>query len=221
MNRAKNQQLNYRQRKFLQLYTGRSEIAGNATQCYKAVYAAKDERCAQVGGSRLLRNPVIANRLEKAEQKAIDKLSVDATFVLQENMRLYKRSMGDEAYDSINVTIDPVTGQESVQLTEQRNYDPATAHKALTSIGQHKDIQAFTQTVEHNHTHVLEQRLAARSKVIEGRALRDDVAQLVELEPGQATIEEGQKRVHQGGGQTEMNAPETKRSSEREGAEVE
>ena len=37
-------------------------------------------------------------------------------------------------------------------------------------IGNHRDISAFTQNIEVSHTHHLEQRLAARSKLIEGSA---------------------------------------------------
>jgi hypothetical protein len=119
------------------------------------------ERSAQVGGARLLALPHIKEAITKANEIAL---------AVRENLRLYARAMGDDSYDHIKVDIDPDTGAERVHVTEHRSYDPATAHKALQSIGQHKDIQAFTQTIEHNHTHQLEQRLAARSKVIEGRA---------------------------------------------------
>ena len=78
--------------------------------------------------------------------------------------------MGDEAYDHVETRVDPDTGAELVTHREERSYDPATAHKALTSIGQHKDVQAFAVTVEHNHTHRLEQALARRGKQIEAAA---------------------------------------------------
>lgn len=163
--------MKFRHRQFLKLYLGQTPIAGNATQCYKAVFG-KDmaERSAQVGGARLLALPHIKEAITKANEIALADLAIDAGFVLRENLRLYARAMGDDSYDHIKVDIDPDTGAERVHVTEHRSYDPATAHKALQSIGQHKDIQAFTQTIEHNHTHQLEQRLAARSKVIEGRA---------------------------------------------------
>lgn len=163
--------MKFRHRQFLKLYLGQTPIAGNATQCYKAVFG-KDmaERSAQVGGARLLALPHIKEAITKANEIALADLAIDAGFVLRENLRLYARAMGDDSYDHIKVDIDPDTGAERVHVTEHRSYDPATAHKALQSIGQHKDIQAFSQTIEHNHTHQLEQRLAARSKVIEGRA---------------------------------------------------
>jgi len=68
------------------------------------------------------------------------------------------------------ITIDPLTGDEVVQTSQRHEYDPATARQALQLIGQHKAVQAFTVTVEHSHTPRLEARVAARSKLVEGRA---------------------------------------------------
>jgi len=175
--------MKFRHRQFLKLYLGNTPIAGNATQCYKAVYGDHiTERSAQVSGARLLQLPHIEQAIIQAEQIALDQLAVDAQFVLKENLRLYQRAMGDESFDHVEVDTDPDTGQERVSVTSQRSYDPATAHKALTSIGQHRDVQAFSQVIEHTHTHVLEQRLAARSKLIEGRAQVLDAQQLVEAD---------------------------------------
>lgn len=168
--------IRYHHKQFLKLYLGKTPIAGNATQCYKAVYGNDlPERSAQSGASRLLQLDHIKRAIIKAEALALKRLAVDAQYVLEENMRLYSRAMGDDSYDEVRVFTDPDTGQERVELAERRSYDPATAHKALTSIGQHRDVQAFTQTVEHTHTHVLEQRLAARSKIIEGRSIASDL----------------------------------------------
>ena len=232
--------MKFRHRQFLKLYLGQTPIAGNATQCYKAVYGDHvTERSAQVSGARLLQLPHVRDAIEKANAKAIEELAVDAGFVLKESLRLYQRAMGDDSYDHVKVDTDPDTGAERVSVRSERSYDPATAHKALQAIGQHRDVQAFTQTVEHTHTHVLEQRLAARSKMIEGRA-----AQVLDQLPGdpnqegdsQHSIEhhapaagagyeeahaEGagdSKRVHIGGGQSGRGIDPDVSSSEREGA---
>lgn len=233
------QQLNGLQRQWVKLYTGRSKIAGNATQCYKAVYGLTNERSAQVGGSRLLANPNVQAILAQAEARAMEQLSIDAKFVLAESLRLYQRAMGDDAYDHVTVETDPETGEERVSVREQRSYDPATAHKALQAIGQHKDVQAFTVTVEHNHTHHLEQRLAARSKVIEGRAaqvLGDDraLADAGPVDPhavahvegggGVASSEVGAhavKRVHPAEVKDDRTHEQEKTTSERAGATAE
>ena len=212
MNR--HQQLNAKQRKWLKLYLGKDEnLHGNATRCYKAVYGLTDDRSAQVSGSRLLHHPMIKQLIAEATARMDERIVLDAGFVLEQSKRLYDRAMGDEAIPGeAKITIDPETGRERVTVTERREYDPTTARHALQMIGQHKSVQAFTQTIEHSHTHKLEQRLQARSKVIEGKASRlaqeteqpgylsQDSAIPVE---GEAVAVEGQKRVHTAGGQTD------------------
>lgn len=215
------QRLNPRQRQFLKLYTSRDRnLGGNATRCYKAVYGITDDRSAQVAGSRLLKSPVIAELMRQAEERAIKQLNINAEYVLSQSVRLLDRAMGDESVDTIHTSIDD-QGQERITVTERRDYDPSTAKAALQLIGQHKDIQAFSQTVEHTHTHRLEQRLAQRSKLIESKAQVIDVPGPRQLpvtdpsvsqvpgsecvgEPGTALIDtptrqvedESQKRVH-------------------------
>lgn len=239
--------MKFRHRQFLKLYLGQTPIAGNATQCYKAVYGDHvTERSAQVSGARLLQLPHVKDAIEKANAKAIEELAVDAGFVLKESLRLYQRAMGDDSYDHVKVDTDPDTGAERVSVRSERSYDPATAHKALQAIGQHRDVQAFTQTVEHTHTHVLEQRLAARSKMIEGRAAQvldqlpgdpadlasDPAAQVATHNNDECLVagdvpgyEEARtegagdsKRVHIGGGQSGRGIDPDVSSSEREGA---
>jgi len=232
--------MKFRHRQFLKLYLGQTPIAGNATQCYRAVYGDHmTERSAQVSGARLLQLPHVQEAIEQANAIAIEELAVDAGFVLKESLRLYQRAMGDDSYEHVKVDTDPHTGKESVSVRSERSYDPATAHKALQAIGQHRDVQAFTQTVEHTHTHVLEQRLAARSKLIEGRAaqvldqLPSDPSQEaahVISDDRQAHVEEvgsvgapaegvgDSKRVHIDGGQSARGPDQNESASEREGA---
>ena len=165
-------QLNGKQRQFLKCYVGRDpELHGNATRCYKAVYGLTDTRSASVCGSQMTKHPVISKLIAEALERQNQKIVIDAGFVLQESKRLYDRAMGDEPIPGKAViTKDPETGQERVTSTERHEYDPATARQALQMIGQHKSVQAFSVQVEHSHTHILEQRLAARSKVIEASA---------------------------------------------------
>ena len=217
MNR--HQQLNAKQRKWLKLYLGKDEnLHGNATRCYKAVYGLTDDRSAQVSGSRLLHHPMIKKLITEATERMDKRIVLDAGFVLEQSKRLYDRAMGDEAIPGEAViTVDPETGRERVTVTERRDYDPTTARHALQMIGQHKSVQAFTQTIEHSHTHKLEQRLQARSKVIEGKAsrLEQETEQPGYLSQGstvpaptdQPTVE-GQERVHQRGGQTDEDERE-------------
>jgi len=164
--------LNAQQRKFVSHYMGRNDkLHGNATRSYKAAYGLTDTRSAAVSASRLLQNPLIKALIRKATARLDEALVADAGFVLKQSKRLYHRAMGDEPVPGpVVIDRDPKTGEERVTATETIEYDPATARQALQLIGQHKDVQAFTVTVEHSHTHRLEQRLAARSKQIEGQA---------------------------------------------------
>ena len=165
------QMLNGRQRAFIKLYTGHTPIAGNATRCYMAAYETATEFSAQRSSSHLMRcNPHIQAILAQAEERAMAQLTINAKYVLEESQRLYQRAMGDDSYEHIETNTAPDTGLERITVVEHRSYDPATARAALQLIGQHRDVQAFAVTVEHNHTHHLEQRLAARSKLIEGKA---------------------------------------------------
>ena len=172
------QRLNPKQRLFLKLYTGKDPaMYGNASKCYRVVYDCNDPRSAQVGGSRLITNPKIAKLLEAAQARAVKEINVNAEYVLSQSVRLLNRAMGDESVEHISTTVDD-NGQESIKVRSRTEYDPSTAKAALRMIGDHRDIQAFTQTIEHTHTHRLEQRLAQRAKVIEGKAsvLADQVA---------------------------------------------
>ena len=178
------QSLNAKQRQYIKLYTGHSQLGGNATRCYMAAYDQKNEFCAQRSASFLMNhNPHIAAILAQAEERAINQITINAKYVLDQSVRLHRLAMGDDSFDHVVVETDPDTGEERTTVTEQRSYDPATAKAALQLIGQHKDIQAFSVTVEHTHTHLLERRLAARSKLIEGRATAVDPAQVAH-QPG-------------------------------------
>lgn len=220
--------LNQRQRLFVKLYLGSTAIHGNGTRCYMAAYETENVLAAQRSASRLLKNQDVQAIITAVETAALEQLQVDATFVLGESLRLYQRAMGDDSFETVEVDTDPETGCERVNVTSRRDYDPATAKAALQLIGQHRDVQAFTQTVEHNHTHHLEQRLAARSAVIEGRATQvigsdDDKALAPAVEgPGMANVEveveQTPKRVHTAEVNDDQAPADEKTSSERAGA---
>ena len=147
---------------------------------------------------------------------------------LAQSVKLLNRAMGEEPVITVKHHTDE-KGVDHATITEEQAYDPKHVKAALQLIGQHKDVQAFAITVEHSHTHKLEQRLAARSKVIEGRALNlgaDNPAGLPHIVDDREVIEvngsyndddaikvengqESQKRVHSAR-KDEMNANEAK-----------
>ena len=171
--------LNANQTDFLKLYTGKSKLRGNATRCYMAIYGQMSDTVANASSSKLLANPLIQKALDRADQAAHKQLAINAEYVLSQSVRLLDRAMGDESIMTIHTEKDE-NGVEHDRVLESQDYDPKTAKAALQLIGQHKDVQAFTINVEHTHTMKLEQRLAARSKIIEGKAQRlrdsDDTA---------------------------------------------
>jgi len=179
--------LNPRQQAFLRFYLGRDpDYRGNATQSYKRAYSVEDDRIAQNGGSRLINHPLIRSKIEQAEQAAIKKAGIDAQFVLDQSLRLYDLAVGDLPVETSIKEIDE-HGQERTKLRQVRGFDPKAAQQALRMIGDNKHVQAFQQNVEVSHTHYLEQRLAARTKAIEGRAqvvdTRPELANQVEALP--------------------------------------
>ncbi len=162
--------MNGQQRRFFRLYFGEdTRLHGNATRCYKVAYGVTDDRSAQVSGSRLLKRPQFAAWIEHKQAEALEEIAVNAAFVKTQAVRVLGRAMGDEPVSTTTITTDD-QGRERIEHHEHYSYDPSAALKALQLVGQHKEVQAFSQVVEHTHTHQLEQRLAARSKVIEGNA---------------------------------------------------
>lgn len=163
--------MNNKQRRFFRLYFGKDErLQGNGTRCYQIVYECADRHSAQVSASRLLNRPEFKAWIDHCQQVAMAEIGVDAGFVKTQAVRIFARAMGDEPVTSTTITTDPETGNERIEHLERYDYDPGTALKALQLVGQHKEVQAFSQVVEHTHTHQLEQRLAARSKIIESSA---------------------------------------------------
>ena len=168
------QALNPRQRRFLRLYLGRDDrYNGNASKCYKVVYDPDEERSAKVGhsmASKLLKHPIIKEEIERWHDVQRKQTMADATFVLEQSVRLYDRAMGDAPIEVDVIEEDKETGKQRVVTLEKREYQPAIARQALELIGRHTSVQAFQDNVEHTHTHKLEQALARRSKLVEARA---------------------------------------------------
>ena len=203
--------LNPRQQTFLKLYTGQTEIAGNGTRCYMAAYNCEVERVAQTGASRLLRDPRIKAILEEAERRALAALNVNAKFVLDESVRLYRIAIGDEPV-AVDHVITNKDGSRSVSAILRRETNLPIARQALELIGRHTSVQAFQDNIEHTHTHYLEQALSKRTKVIEGRAVNDTPG-LPSPEP--ARVERGSMPGDSENQQSEARADPL---SEREGA---
>ena len=208
--------LNPKQLHWLRLYLGRDpEVRGNATACYRRAYGVTNKRVAEAGASRLLNHRLIKPELDKFQQQALATAGIDAQFVLDQSLRLFDTAMGDLPTEQEVRTTD-AHGRETVSYRQTREYDPGTAHKALTMLGNNKHVQAFQQNIEVSHTHYLEERLAARTKAIEGKARR--VADQSEGDlslPGPEQLERGSISAEVN---SDRNAPAEKTSFQPEGA---
>ncbi len=180
--------LNQKQQTFLKLYLGDDPTTGgNATQSYKAAYGSTcSERSIQSMGSKMLNHPLVKDRIARAEVKAAKEIDWGVKRVLQESVRLYDRCMGDDTFPVEYTATNKDTGIVTAETRQGTSFNPAGARAALELIGRNVGIQAFTETVEVNHTHYLEQQLSKRAKVIEGRArVIDDSAR---VQPGSARV---------------------------------
>ena len=131
-------------------FGGPDDLRGNATACYRDLHPrAKDNTC-QVEGSKLLSKPMVAKYLQSRREKLTEITGINAEYVLRQSIRYLEIAIGDRP--------------------APENFNHAGVKAALELIGRHTQIQAFRDTIEHTHTHVLEQRLAARSKAIEQAA---------------------------------------------------
>ena len=166
--------LTLKDREFADLWRGGpDELRGNAAAIYRHMHPKCKPATAETNGPAVLRKTQVKEYLDIKSGELSKKCDVDAEYVLRQSIRLHDRAMGDEPVPGeTTIETNPETGQEVVIKTERRDYDPTTARHALQLIGQHKSVQAFSQTVEHNHTHTLENRLAARSKAIEKAAIK-------------------------------------------------
>jgi phage terminase small subunit len=167
--------LSAKDQQFADLYFGGpSDLMGNATACYRQLHPrAKDNTC-QVEGSKILSKPMVADYLQARREKLAEVTGVNAEYVLRQAIRLYKRAMGDEP-----IEIDVVDSSGELKTIERREYNPQVARQALELIGRHTQVQAFKDTVEHSHTHRLEQALALKSKQVE-KAATQRTLELVE-----------------------------------------
>ena len=165
--------LNLKQLKFVKLYIGGdATLMGNATACYREAYRPNSSlRVLQAMASKLLRQPKVQAMIARATVRAVEAVDWSAQTVLEQSIRLYDRCMGDIDYPVTLQYLDKETGEPKTSTIRRSDYNPSGARGALELIGRNTGIQAFQENIEVSHTHYLEQALARRAKVIEGRAV--------------------------------------------------
>jgi len=153
-------------------FGGPDRLRGSAKACYKNLHPRCQDSTAATEGPALLRKPQVQAYLEQQGKKITERAEINAQWVLEQSIRLYKRCMGDELYPVEYERTDPETGIVTAETYATRSFNAAGARAALELIGRHCAVQAFQVNVEVSHTHYLEQALARRAKAVEDRATR-------------------------------------------------
>lgn len=175
---------------FVKLYLGRdSRYMGNGTRSYMKAYECTNEDVAGKSASRLMAKPEIKAKIEAWKKKAEEAIIADQSFVLEQSVHLYDVAMGNKP-----VEVDVIDKHGNVSTIETRDLNLPVAKGALELIGKHTQVGAFTEQVEHTHTHILQERLRAKSRAVEARALSspdviEGTAQEIEASPPPAEAE--------------------------------
>ncbi|RLA58379.1 MAG: hypothetical protein DRR04_11090, partial [Gammaproteobacteria bacterium] len=126
-------------------------------------------------GPALLRKPQVQTYLEQQGEKVAERAEINAQWVLEEAVRLYRMAIGE--IHAIQERIVEKQYEDGSTYCETERYelcntDLRAALRALEMIGKHIAVQAFSQKVEVTHTHHLEQLLAKRASQVEQAANR-------------------------------------------------
>lgn len=116
----------------------------NATQA--AIKAGFSEKTAGSQGQRLLKNVEIAESIAKAMEDRVEKIKIDANWVLEQAVKVHQRCMQAEpVYDrkGDRVYVETPDGGLAPAFT----FEHAGANKSLEIIGKHVDVQAFREQV--------------------------------------------------------------------------
>lgn len=105
-----------------------------------AIRAGFSKRSAAVTAWKLLNEvPEIQEIIKAGLAAKIERCKIDADWVLNEQVRVYKKCMADE----------PVKDKDGNDTGEYK-FDSSGANKALDGVGKHVQVQAFKETVEVN-----------------------------------------------------------------------
>lgn len=167
--------LGIRQLKFLELYLADGEETyGNATKSYLGAYpSCKSEKTAAVEGSKLLRNPKIAEELAARATAIRETIESTAETVLERAEDLFLMALGEKPciHEKMVSKKQEDGTYEFIKVTHHlRNTNLAMANQILQTIGRNRLVQAFQDNLEVSHTHYIEEQLAHAEKQAEERA---------------------------------------------------
>ena len=157
-----------------QYFGGPDRMRGSAKACYQYLHPRCKYSTAETEGPAVLRKPQVQAYLEQQGDKVTERAEINAQWVLEETVRLYRMAVGEIPVIEERIVEKQDENGNSLYETEYvelRKTDLKAAVNALWLIGKHAAIQAFSKKVEVSHTHRLERALARRGKVVEDAAV--------------------------------------------------
>lgn len=127
----------------------------NATQAYIRSFSCDNYGTARTESSRLMANPNISAHIKQLQKERADNLMLDATFVLENLIKVNQRSLQAEEVKVWNHETKQMEG------TGEYVFDSNGANKSLELLGKH--LGMFKDKVEHSG------EIKGREVIIEGR----------------------------------------------------
>lgn len=140
----------------------------NATQA--AIRAGYSEKTARSVGSENLTKPDIQEFIAHLNKERMDRVQVDADYVLRQAVKLHERCMQE---------VEPITDRRGEELKDEQGrtiygFDSKGAAAALKLVGEHISVQAFKVIVKNEltgpnggpiqHTDLTDEELESRLK---------------------------------------------------------
>lgn len=117
----------------------------NATQA--AIRAGYSENAARTQGARLMANDNILTRITELNSERMQRVQIDADYVLRQAVKLHERCMQE---------IEPISDRRGEELKDEQgrtiyNFDAKGAAAALKLVGEHITVQAFKANIKAEH----------------------------------------------------------------------
>ncbi|EAR8162896.1 terminase small subunit [Salmonella enterica] len=117
----------------------------NATQA--AIRAGYSEKSSRNQGARMMANDDILHRIAELNQERLERVQVDADYVLRQAVKLHERCMQE---------VEPLTDRRGEEIKDEQGraiygFDAKGAAAALKLVGEHITVQAFKTNVKAEH----------------------------------------------------------------------
>lgn len=117
----------------------------NATQA--AIRAGYSEKTARAIGCENLTKPDIQLRIAELNQERMERVQIDADYVLRQAVKLHERCMQE---------VEPITDRRGEEVKDEQGrkvygFDAKGAAAALKLVGEHITVQAFKTNVKAEH----------------------------------------------------------------------